>query len=88
MTLIEKLKASNLLIDNDVRIDEAIFRKRIKKLNISFVLKKAVPINTYKELNKIVDNSIKELNEDFEYEFSFGYEDESLSSDEVKEYLV
>ena len=61
MTLIEKLKASNLLVDNDVRIDEAIFRKRIKKLNISFVLKKAVPINTYKELNKIVDNSIKEV---------------------------
>ena len=87
MTIIEKLKASNLLIDNDVRVDEAVFRKRTKKLNISFVLKKAVPINSYKELNKIVDDTIKELNEDFIYEFSFGYEDESLTSEEIKEYL-
>ena len=86
MTIVDKIKASNLLdSDNDIRVDEAIYKKISKKLIISFVLKHAVKLNEYKELrNKI--NEILNETKNITYSYNIGYEDESLTNEELKEY--
>lgn len=86
MTLLEALKNRSIIdSDNDIRIDEAVFKKNSKKLNISFVLSKAVSISKYNELSDAVKDILSPL--DVYLEISFGYEDETLSFQELKEYL-
>ena len=66
--------ASHLLKeDNTIRIDEAIFKRNSKKLNISFVLTYAIDYETYKALENHVSNLLGPLNLTLDY--SFGYED-------------
>lgn len=84
--LIEQIKDSNILSDdNDIRIDEAILRKISKKLFISFVLKKAIPLTAYNSLANKVQDIFKSLS--LNVEISIGYEDDTLTSSEYKEYL-
>ena len=57
MTIIESIMSSNLLKeDNSIRIDEAVFKRNSKKLNISFVLTYAIDYETYMGLENHVSN--------------------------------
>ncbi len=86
MTLLEYIRNSEILdSDNSIRIEEAIFKKFSKILDIKFVLSNAVPYKTYMSLkNKVID-VLKPLN--LTLELGFGYENETLSDEELKEYL-
>ena len=87
MTIIESIKDKKLLQeDNNIRIDEAVLKKNSKKLNISFVLSYAVDFDTYMELSKTVEELFGPLNLTLDY--SFGYEDETLTVEELKGYLA
>ena len=86
MTLLEYIKNSNILdSDNEIRIEEAIFKKFSKKLNITFVLKNAIPYKKYVALRDKINDVLSPLN--LTLEFSFGYENEELLDVELKEYL-
>lgn len=88
MTIIDKIKASNLLSEeNDIRVDEAIYKKISKKLIISFVLKHALSLNDYKNLRQKINEILNET-KNITYSYNIGYEDETLSQDELKEYLI
>ena len=87
MTIIDAIKEKNILnSDNDIRIDEAVLKKNSKKLNISFVLTYAIDYDTYMSLKKIVEDIFQPLG--LSLDFSFGYEDETLTEDELKGYLA
>jgi DNA polymerase III alpha subunit (gram-positive type) len=87
MTIIDAIKEKNILnSDNDIRIDEAVLKKNSKKLNISFVLTYAIDYDTYMSLKKIVEDIFHPLG--LSLDFSFGYEDETLTEDELKGYLA
>ena len=89
MTLIDKLKASNILSDdNDIRVEEAIYKKISKKLIISFVLTHAISLNDYKRICNKVLEIIKETGVNLESSLNIGYEDETLTPEELKEYLI
>ncbi len=89
MTIIDKIKTSNILDpNNEVRIDEAIYKKISNKLIISFVLKYAVSLNNYKELKRIIHEMVEATGVNADLKIGIGYEDETLTVDELKEYLV
>ena len=86
MNLLDEIRKSKILSsDNDIRIEEAIYKKISRKLEIIFVLKKAISLNTYKDLKKKTLDLIN--NQNLEINIRIGYEDEELSFDEMKEYL-
>ena len=86
MTLLEQLRNKNIIPENNsIEIDEAIFKKLSKRLFVSFVLQKAIPINTYRELTKNIQEILEPLN--VMLEIQIGYQDEALSEEEFKEYL-
>ena len=67
MNLLDEIKKSNIIPpDNDISLEEAILRKISKKLDISFVLKKAIPLNVYNSLKsktlEVVSNLGLEVN--------------------------
>ena len=87
MTIIDAIKGKNILnSDNDIRIDEAVLKKNSKKLNISFVLTYAIDYDTYMNLKKTVEDIFLPLG--LSLDFSFGYEDETLTEEELKGYLA
>ena len=86
MKLIEEIKNYKILPpDNEIKIDEVLLKKISKKLNISFVLKKALPYKCYNSLKEKCMELLKDLK--LEIEISIGYIDEELSNEELKEYL-
>ncbi|MBQ9124115.1 MAG: PolC-type DNA polymerase III [Acholeplasmatales bacterium] len=86
MTLLEIINNSNILdSDNEIRIDEAIFKKISKKLFINLVLANAVPFNQYNALKNKVTDVFSDLS--ISLELSIGYENEELTDIELKEYL-
>ncbi len=85
-SLLEQIKDSNILSsDNDIRIEEAIYKKISKQINISFVLRKAASITAYNALIGRVNSIFKPMN--VGVEITIGYEDDLLSAEEYKEYL-
>ncbi len=88
MKLIEIIKQLNILDGNEIRIDEAKYLKYSQKLDINFVLKYAIDLKTYNRLFEEVNKVLKPLEDNIEYTFSFGYEDEYLNKDSLKEYLI
>ena len=88
MTIIDKIKSSNILdSNNDIKVDEAVYKKISKKLIVSFVLEHALSLEKYNELKNTINNIIKEK-ANIDTSISIGYVDESLSPLELKEYLV
>lgn len=85
MKLVEEIEKLNLLSDNRISIDEAVLKKISKKLSISFVLQKAVSLNVYNKLMSSITDLLKPL--DLKLEVTIGYEDDSLTEEEYKEYL-
>lgn len=86
MKLIEEIKNSNILpLDNDIKIDEVVLKKISKKLDISFVLKKALSFKCYNSLREKSLELLKDLK--LEININIGYENEELSNEELKEYL-
>ena len=86
MNLLDEIKKSNIIPpDNDISLEEAILRKISKKLDISFVLKKAIPLNVYNSLKSKALEVVSNLG--LEVNIKIGYQDEELSVDELKEYL-
>ena len=86
MNLLDEIKKSNIIPpDNDISLEEAILRKISKKLDISFVLKKAIPLNVYNSLKSKTLEVVSNLG--LEVNIKIGYQDEELSVDELKEYL-
>lgn len=86
MTLIEQLKNANILKeDNDIAIDDATLHKYSKKINISFVLSYAISINDYHALVNKVEEILKPLGAHLE--ISIGYQDETLTKEEMLEYV-
>ena len=86
MTLLEHIKNSNILDDNEITIDEAVLRKISKKLSISIVLQKAVSIDKYKELKGKITEVLSPLK--LTLQINIGYEDDTLLEDEYKGYLT
>lgn len=86
MTLLEQIKSCNILPeDNTISIDEAVFKKISKKLAISIVLKKAVELNTYRNLKDKIEEILSPLN--LIIEMNIGYVDDTLTEEEYKSYL-
>ena len=87
MKFLDEIKNSNILDgNNDIFIDEVIFKKISKKLNISLVLDKAVPYNVYNKLSDKINELVKPFN--VKMEVSIGYKDDVLDSEtDYKEYL-
>lgn len=86
MNLIEQLKESGILSDdNDIAVDEAVLRKISKKLSVSFVLQRAVPLEQYNALTDKIKTALSPL--PLTLEISIGYRDDSLSAQEYREYL-
>ena len=59
MDILKTIKDSNILIDNDIRIEEATFKKISKSISVYFVLKNTVDLVTYLKLKKLIDNEFK-----------------------------
>ena len=86
MTLVEILKDSAIVDENNlIRIDEAHLYVKSKKLTISLVLSYAVSVEVYKALSKKIEEALSKTNCKLEY--SIGYEDETLTEEELKGYL-
>jgi len=86
MTILESIKNSGIISnDNDIRIDSAVLKKASKRLDISLVLNKALSLNDYNALKKMVVELITPSG--ITPEISIGYEDDSLTAEEYKEYL-
>lgn len=87
MSVLSEIRNSGILdIDNNIDIDKAVFKTRSKKLIIDFVLDKGIPLKKYKMLQVKVKEIFTNL-KDVDLDFSFGYKNEDLSEEELREYL-
>ena len=86
MLLVDKILEKGIInSDNSIRVEEAVFHSNSKKLNIVYVLGYAVSFDTYNELIKVSKEILSPLN--VNVEISIGYEDETLSKEELEVYL-
>ena len=85
MKIIDILSKEDYLLDNNIMVEDAILHKASSKLDITFVLDKALNLKNYNNLT----NKIKEAFNNLKVSLSLviSYKDESLTEDELKEYL-
>ncbi|MGM9969249.1 MAG: PolC-type DNA polymerase III [Anaeroplasma sp.] len=86
MTLLEIINNKGIIeSDNNIRIDEAVYKKNSKELNIYIVIDKAIPVSSYYSLSRCVTDTFKDL--PLTLNFNIGYTDEALSEEQFREYL-
>ncbi|MBQ9900309.1 MAG: PolC-type DNA polymerase III [Acholeplasmatales bacterium] len=89
MKIIERIKSLGIIDDNnEIRIEEAVYKKISKKFKISVVLSHAIALPQYEKLKLNIDIIIKEVDPEINVESMIGYEDESLTKEELQQYLI
>ena len=89
MKIIERIKSLGIIDDNnEIRIEEAVYKKISKKFKISVVLSRAIALPQYEKLKLNIDIIIKEVDPEINVESMIGYEDESLTKEELQQYLI
>ena len=86
MDILKTIENSNLLNNNEIRIDSAVFKKISKSISVYFVLKNTIDLVTYDSLKKLIDSEFKKY-VFTKCEISIGYENDTLTEDEIKVYL-
>lgn len=85
MKIVEELQDKSYLINNNVRIDEVVYKKISKVLEVSLVLDNALNYQDYLDLTKYLLNKFSELN--LKVIVKIGYLNEELSKDDLIDYL-
>ncbi len=89
MEFINKIKSLGILDDNnEIKIDEAVYKKISKTFKISIVLSHAIPLNQYESLKTNIEIILKEVDSKIKVDSQIGYEDEELTPEELKQYLI
>ena len=83
MKLIDELFKLGFLDDNNIEIEQNLYRKLSKKLELSLVLDKAISVDNYFKLKTKIEQLVAPLN----LMLTVGYKDESLEPDDLKDYL-
>lgn len=87
MQLIDSIKDLGIIDkDIDIRVDEAVYKKLSKHLELSLVLSNAVGLKSYNDLKTVIENKIKTIG--VSLSLTIGYENEELEEAQLKEYLV
>ena len=78
MEFVKKIREKGILdVNNEIKIDEAVYKKISKCFKISIVLSHAIPLAQYESLKLNIDVIIKEIDPTINVESIIGYEDES-----------
>ena len=85
MKIIDILKNEEYLKENDIMVEDAVLHKASEKLDITFVLDKALNLKNYNNLTKKIKEAFSDLKVSLSLVIS--YKDESLTEEELKEYL-
>ena len=85
MKIIDILKNEEYLKENDIMVEDAVLHKASEKLDITFVLDKALNLKDYNNLTKKIKEAFSDLKVSLSLVIS--YKDESLTEEELKEYL-
>ena len=86
MKAIDFIKVNNILEeDNNIRVDNAKYHTKSRMLNLDFVLSYAISLDKYLELKKCILKAFENVG--CEISFNISYEDDSLSMEEMKDYL-
>ena len=83
MKLIDELLKLDFLKDNNIEIEENIYRKLSRKLELSLVLDRAISVDDYFKLKTTIEQLITPIN----LNLCVGYKDEYLEPDDLKGYL-
>ncbi len=83
MKIIDELSKLDFLNDNNIEIEQTIFRKLSKKLELSLVLDRAISVDNYFKLKAKIEQLVNPI----ELDLTVGYKDDSLELDELKDYL-
>ncbi len=86
MDILSYIKTNMSLNDNNIEIDEAVFNKKEKSINIYYVLDYAVNLKNYLSIYKLTQEALKPLALD-NIDIQLGYKDETLSNEDGLEYL-